>query len=173
MLSTLAFVTLASAALATNGISPGDSAAEALLIASVRQMPARQVDPTQGPEPLEAWLTELVGREAEANWSVGSCDLKPDYSQPEESWPLCVEFRARREDSLGVRLHIDLGTFGKPDLAKASVHPQSFAWWWCRACDRETASTECTMLSISSLKALIAARDALRSNPKCHERRPN
>jgi hypothetical protein len=149
------------------GISARTPDGHTVLIEKVQSLPASQVDTTQNDIPLKAWLTELVGPDADTTWQVSSCDLKPDYSTPEESWPLCVEFVGRRKGSLGVRLHIDLGTFGSPNLANAKVHRQSLAWWWCLECDRETAAKQCTIIGIDSLGGMVAARDKLRDRPEC------
>jgi hypothetical protein len=81
----------------------------------VQSLPASQIDATQNDILLKAWLTELVGSDADTTWQVSSCDLKPDHSTPEESWPLCVEFIGRRKgtsafacsliwEQLGVRI---------------------------------------------------------------------
>jgi len=164
--STLA-TCLAALLLPGGDISARTTEGHAALIEEAQALPASRIDSSQKAVPLKAWLTELVGADAEASWQVSSCDLKPDDSTPEETWPLCVEFTARQKDNLGVRLHIDLGTFGHPDPANARVHRQSFAWWWCLNCDTETAAKECTVTWIDSLESLVAARDQLRERPAC------
>lgn len=156
---------LASAVVATHARAQS-AARDATLVAEVRALSARALDPTQPDIPLEQWLKQTIGRENTFEWSVGGCDLKAT-SDDLSNHPLCVEIRTRRRGALGLRLHVLVGTYGAGAVGTPALARQSFVWRWCTRCSGEVARNECTAVGIASLSELAASAGALRANKRC------
>jgi len=101
------------------------------IVAETKKLPASALDPSQPSVPLEQWLKTALGPGTNLDWQIGDCDLKPDFSQPAQTYPTCVMVRSMQPNGVGRKLHILVGTIGHPSLSGAAVEPQSFMWRSC------------------------------------------
>ncbi len=54
------------------------------------------LDPTLPAQPLEEWLRRGPARIDTLQWRESDCGLKPDYEEPPEGYPVCVDFVYQR-----------------------------------------------------------------------------
>lgn len=95
------------------------------IVRSVERVPAKVLDPELPSIALAIWVRQTLGTEATIEWNISDCDLKPDFSQPVPTYPLCVVVRAETPAHIGMKLHFDIGTLGKYDVKHPSLARQS------------------------------------------------
>ena len=63
---------------------------EAKVVAYAKTIDIAQLDPTLESESFEKWLRLGSAHMEKLQWSMSDCDLKPDYVEPPDSYPLCT-----------------------------------------------------------------------------------
>lgn len=77
------------------------------LVARIRRLPANALDPSQPAVPLERWLEETIPSLSPQEWDISDCDLKPNFAESSDIWPLCIVARVSPDPGgFGIRLHI-------------------------------------------------------------------
>ena len=92
---------------------------------TVERVAANVVDPELPSTGLAIWIRQSLGNEAKIDWDISDCDLKPDFSQPAETFPLCVGVWARTPSQIWMKLHFRIGSVGKYDVNHPSLERQS------------------------------------------------
>lgn len=95
------------------------------IVGAVERVPARVLDPELPSTSLGTWMRQTLGTDATIEWDISDCDLKPDFSEPAETYPLCVGVRARTPSQIWMKLHFAIGTVGKYDPNRPSLERQS------------------------------------------------
>ncbi len=106
--------------------SSGEEPRWAQAIAKVKALSASSLDPAAPDTPLEIWLNQTLGPDANFEWTPSDCDLKPDPPEPAEGYPVCVMVRAWRTDGIGLKLHILVGPTRMGLVSSPEYQPQSF-----------------------------------------------
>jgi hypothetical protein len=70
---------------------------------------------------LDKWLIEVFGPTAKVAWSASQCDLKLDFAEPSEGYPLCAEVQAVLPKKK-VTVQVLVGTLRKGIVGKPSLH---------------------------------------------------
>lgn len=80
------------AALTLGAPCSGETSApnDAHTIAYAKRIDVARLDPRLQTQSLEEWLRLGPARVEKLDWRVSDCDLKPDYEQPPNGYPLCV-----------------------------------------------------------------------------------
>jgi len=84
----------------------------AKVIAYAKTIDVAQLDPLLQSQPLEAWLRLGPSHIEQLRWRISSCDLKPDYPEPPDGYPLCVDFVYQRGRVAGWGI-VNVGTTRK------------------------------------------------------------
>ena len=95
------------------------------IVHTVERVPASVVDPELPSTGLATWIRQTLGNEATIDWDISDCDLKPDFSQPPDTFPLCVGVRARTPSQIWMKLHFRIGAVGDYDAKRPSLERQS------------------------------------------------
>lgn len=130
------------------------------LVARIRRLPANALDPSQPAVPLERWLEETIPSLSPQEWDISDCDLKPNFAESSDVWPLCIVARVSPDPGgFGIRLHILVGTYGRGALCNPSVHSQSFMWQWCDQPAEKIPTRDLhTIRALSDIRAWIRER---------------
>ena len=70
-------------------------------IAYGKQIDVATLDPTLRTQPFEEWLRVGPMRAERLDWQTSDCDLKPDYREPPNGYPLCVKVVYQRGEVSG------------------------------------------------------------------------
>ena len=69
---------------------------EAKVVAYAKTIDIAQLDPTLESESFEKWLRLGSAHMEKLQWSMSDCDLKPDYVEPPDGYPLCTRVAYQR-----------------------------------------------------------------------------
>jgi hypothetical protein len=102
---------------------------EATVVAYAKAIDVEKLDPALPSQRLEEWLRLGPPRLENVRWRRSSCDLKPDYPEPPDGYPLCVKFVYRRSRVSGWAI-VKIGTmrkgiFGPPRFEYAVLSVRS------------------------------------------------
>ncbi len=96
------------------------------IVQTVEHVPASALDTELPSTELAIWLRQVLGIEAMIQWDISDCDRKPDFSQPRETYPMCVAVRARTSSGTWMKLHFEIGTLGNHDANHPVLAETSF-----------------------------------------------
>ena len=101
-------------------------ATQTRIVSEVKNVPAHVVDAQLPYTSLAAWMATALGANSGMQWAVSDCDLKPDFSQSPETYPLCVALRANTPQHISMKLHFLIGTRGSQRPERPTLEKQSF-----------------------------------------------
>lgn len=97
---------------------------ETTAVAYAKMIDVSTLDPALESQPLEEWLRVGPAPMERIEWQMSDCDLKPDYKEPAEGYPLCVRVPYQRGRVSGWMV-ITIGTkrkgVGKPPRFEYAV----------------------------------------------------
>ena len=100
--------------------APKPDVTEAHLVKYARQVNIADLDVALRSAELGQWLVSGPPHIERVEWSESDCDIKPDYPEPKDGYPLCVKGRLARRNMWGW-LVLTVGTVrrgvsGRPQL---------------------------------------------------------
>ena len=144
----------------------GDAAAvQDDLVTRVQSVSANLVDPALPRIPLQAWIKAVLGSGAAIVWERSDCDLKSDYPEPKEGYPICVLIRADwKAERMGAKLHFLATSTRGNRVEPPQLQPQSWM-----SCVSKTKGFEAghVFRSLDKLSGLPKAIQDLRDAKEC------